>query len=86
MFFLDESMCEKLGIPYCLDGEGSDSAHIGDLLAKNDWDDHHRSIMAGFIRGGIFVMKLEKTSQVKEQGYGWFKILNYPTFINPSEA
>ena len=87
-FYLDENICGKLDIPYYTSRESKVphteselyNVHIGEiLLARSEWDDHHRSVMAGFIRAGRYVMRFEN------QGYGWFHITNYPTFINPNE-
>ena len=77
-FYLDENICKTFGISYYNKKEKMHSIPIASVLQlRNEWDDNHRSIMAGFIRGGIYTMKL------KSKGYGWFSIVNYPAFINP---
>ena len=48
---------------------------ISELLKLNTWDDYHRSIMSGFIKAGVYSIKL------KNNGSGNYKILNYPNII-----
>ena len=48
---------------------------ISDLLKFTKWDDHHRSIMSGFIKAGVYSIKL------KRSGSGDYVVLNYPSII-----
>jgi hypothetical protein len=79
-FYLDESICQTLGIPYYTSKKSVHMVSIGKILTLHDeWDDKQRSILAGFVRAGRYNIK------AKSQGYGNFEILNYPNFINPSK-
>ena len=80
-FYLDSSLCGTLCILYYGEPDKPVMVNIGEIITlRNEWDDHHRSVMAAFVRVGRFVMKLQPI------GYGWFEVLNYPSFLNPAEG
>ena len=78
-FYLDENICQELNISYYSKEKFQSplNVNIGKIIQlRNEWDDHHRAIMSGFVRAGRYIMHLES------QGYGWFEIKNYPAIMN----
>ena len=79
-FYMSQEICNKLSVPYENDG-GCQDVNISSLLLISNasicWNDHHRAILSGFVRAGIYRIKFQN------KGFGKFKVLNYPSLLNP---